>query len=141
MIAYIDASVLIRIILQHPRPLPEWDEITLGVSSALLVVECHRALDQLVHRGELSETDVAEKRSLLDLFVPRLGILQLDQQVLDTACLPLPTNLATLDAIHLATANIYRDKQPDDEPPLSFATHDRALAKAARAMRFEVIGA
>lgn len=140
MIAYIDASVLIRILLQHPQPLPEWDEITLGVSSALLVVECHRALDQLAHREELSESDVAEKRSLLELFVPRLEILQLDQRVLDIACQPLPTSLATLDAIHLATAGIYREKQPDDERPLSFATHDRALAKAAKAMRFEVIG-
>ena len=141
MIAYIDASVLIRIILQHPQALPKWEEITLGVSSALLVVECHRALDQLAHRGELSETDLAEKRSLLELFVPRLEIQQLDQRVLDMACQPLPTSLATLDAIHLATANIYRSKQSDDERPLAFATHDRALAKAAKATHFEVLGA
>ncbi len=36
---------------------------------------------------------------------------------------------------------IYRAGQPVDERPIVFATHDVALAKAAAAMNFEVIGA
>jgi hypothetical protein len=36
---------------------------------------------------------------------------------------------------------IYRSAQPSDERPILFATHDLALARAARAMHFEVIGA
>lgn len=35
----------------------------------------------------------------------------------------------------------YRSAQPPDERPLLFATHDTQLARAARAMHFEVIGA
>ena len=54
---------------------------------------------------------------------------------------PLPTVLGTLDAIHLASALLYRDAQPDDEPPIVIATHDRAFATAARILRFRVIGA
>jgi predicted nucleic acid-binding protein len=52
----------------------------------------------------------------------------------------LPTSLATLDAIHLATARTYRDSQPSNERPISFATHDHALSKAASAFHFEVLG-
>ena len=141
MIAYIDSSVIVRILLQHPNSLHEWNDIIIGVSSTLLVVECQRALDQLRHRQELSDVDFAEKRTVLQTFVPRLDILPLDQKVLDMASEPLPTSLATLDSIHLATARMYRASQPNDEPPIVFATHDHALAKAARAVNFRVLGA
>jgi hypothetical protein len=50
--------------------------------------------------------------------------------------MPLP--LGTLDAIHLATALIWRDRVG----PLSeMATHDTALGSAARAFGFDVRGA
>ena len=45
--------------------------------------------------------------------------------------------LGTLDAVHLATALIWRDRMG----PLSVvATHDLALGSAARAFGFEVLG-
>lgn len=141
MIASLDASVVLRIILQQPQTLPEWDDIELGVSSALLATECRRTFDQLWHRGELNESDIVLKHGALQVLLPRLDIRSLDQTVLELASQPLPTNLATLDALHLATAIIYRRSQPDDERPIVFATHDRALAKAATEMNFEVIGA
>lgn len=49
--------------------------------------------------------------------------------------------VGTLDAIHLATAMHYQELQSPDEPPIRFATHDLALARAARAMGLRVIGA
>lgn len=73
-------------------------------------------------------------------FIRRLVILPLDSQTLEIASEPLPTSLATLDSIHLATARIYRDQQPSDERPVVFATHDRALANAAATLNFEVVG-
>jgi hypothetical protein len=45
-----------------------------------------------------------------------------------------------LDALHLATAMLYRTTQSRDERPILFATHDVQLAKAAKAMLFDVIG-
>ena len=140
MIAYIDASVLMRIVLGQPSTLPEWDDLELGVSSALLTVEAFRTLDRLWHRNELTETDLVEKRSRLTTFLPRLDIRPLDERVLERAAQPLPTSLATLDAIHLATAILYRASQPDDERPIFFATHDDQLARAARALNFDVLG-
>jgi hypothetical protein len=57
--------------------------------------------------------------------------------VLERASQPLPTSLGTLDAIHLATALLWRDRLPEE---LVMATHDRALATAARACGFLVLG-
>ena len=140
MIAYIDSSALVRIILRQPSPLEDWNSLKYGVSSALLLVECNRTFDQLWHRGELTEADVLEKRALLLDFLPRLDIRPIDARVLDVASQPFPTPLATLDALHLATAILYRATQPPDEQPLVFATHDRQLAVAAQAFDFRVVG-
>jgi hypothetical protein len=45
--------------------------------------------------------------------------------------------LGTLDAVHLATALIWRDRMG---PLATMATHDTALGSAARAFGFEVLG-
>lgn len=141
MIAYIDSSVLMRILLSAPDPLAEWRDLTGGVASELLRVECRRALDQYWHRKELTDIDLIDKLSRLVAFLSYLDLQPLDTRVLDLASEPLPSSLGTLDAIHLATAMIHRAGQPADERPILFATHDLQLARAARAMRFDVIGA
>ena len=140
MIAYIDSSVLLRVVLTEDHPLKEWDDLEGGIASSLLTVEGYRTLDQLWHRDELTDSELAEKRVLFTTFLPNLEIQPLDQRVLDLAAQPLPTSLATLDAIHLATAMLYRASQPSDQRPIYFATHDVALARAAKAMHFDVIG-
>ena len=50
---------------------------------------------------------------------------------------PYPVALKTLDAVHLATALMWRDRRA---PDLVFATHDRRLGRAAAALGFAVIG-
>jgi hypothetical protein len=49
----------------------------------------------------------------------------------------MPTELETLDALHLATAVLWRDMSTAD---LVMATHDAALGLAARAHGFSVVG-
>ncbi len=61
----------------------------------------------------------------------------LERTVLSRAGEPLPTPLGTLDAVHLATALIWRDRM--GSLPI-VATHDAALGLAARAFGFEVRG-
>jgi hypothetical protein len=57
--------------------------------------------------------------------------------VLSRASEPLPTPLGTLDAVHLATMLVWRDRM--GASPV-VATHDMALGVAARAFGFEVRG-
>jgi hypothetical protein len=49
----------------------------------------------------------------------------------------MPTELGTLDAIHLATALLWQERA-NTEPVM--ATHDAALGTAARAFGLRVVG-
>ena len=64
-------------------------------------------------------------------------IIDLTRPILMRASQPLPTALGLLDAIHLATALLWREGRQED---LVSATHDTALAIAARASGFQVVG-
>ncbi|MCL7972462.1 MAG: PIN domain-containing protein [marine benthic group bacterium] len=138
MIAYLDASVLLRVILGQPERLPEWPEIDLGVGSALLEVECLRALDRLRIREDLSPEDLAARREVVYRLTAEMEVVEPNWPVLRRAGQPFPTPLGTLDAVHLATALLWRDSRGQD---LVLATHDRALALAARASGLTAIGA
>ncbi len=138
MIAYVDSSVLLRVVLGQPDRLAEWEGIDRGVTSALTRVECLRTLDRRrVHVG-LGDELYAERRGLLLAYLERLDRVALSPVVLSRASDPFPTPLGTLDALHLATALAWKRGRDSD---LVMATHDRQLATAARASGFEVFGA
>lgn len=141
MIAYLDSSVLLRIVLREPDSLAEWDQITVPVTSVLTRVEMARTMDRNTILRTASETELAAKRDEIADMLRRISAVALDGSVLDEAARPLPVVVGTLDAIHLASAVLYRAARPGGERPIVFATHDKQLANAARAMRFEVIGA
>ena len=138
MIAYLDASVLLRMVLGQPDRLEEWEGIELGVGSALVEVECLRALDRLHLRRDLPPGDLGERREAVYRLTAAMEIVEPTWPVLRRAGQPFPTPLGTLDAVHLATALLWRDTRDED---LVLATHDRALALAARASGLAVIGA
>ena len=50
----------------------------------------------------------------------------------------MPTEIGTLDAIHLATALLWKELESEN---LTMATHDAALAVAAVACGLPVVGA
>ena len=135
MIAYLDSSVLLRIVLTQPDPLPEWNTIRIGLSSELLRTESHRTLDRLWLHGELNDGEYRHKRRAVESLLNGFQLVALDSNVLAVASAPLPVALGTLDAIHLATALILRSTRD-----FVFATHDKALARAAREMALDVIG-
>ncbi|MEZ4424975.1 MAG: PIN domain-containing protein [Gemmatimonadota bacterium] len=137
MIAYVDASVLLRVVLGQRDRLPEWTHIEAGVVSALAEVECLRTLDRLRLLEGLGDELLAERRSALYRLFESMHVVDPSRGVLARASLPLPTTLGTLDAIHLATALLWREENRID---LVMATHDRALGTAARAMGLSVVG-
>jgi predicted nucleic acid-binding protein len=125
-------------LLGQPDRLAEWPEIELGVGSALVEVECLRALDRLRIRDGLSPEDLATRRETVYCLTAEMEVVEPTWPVLRRAGQPFPTPLGTLDAVHLATALLWRDSRGED---LAFATHDRGLALAARASGLIVIGA
>ena len=137
MIAYLDTSVLLREVLGQPNRLKEWSKIEDGVASALVEVECLRTLDRLRLRVGLSDLDLADRREVVYRLMDELALVEPEGPVLKRAAQPLPTPLGTLDAIHLSTAMLWREMRGED---LVMATHDQALAMAARASGLRVIG-
>jgi predicted nucleic acid-binding protein len=137
VIAYVDASVLLRVALGQPDALPQWRRIDQGVASELVVAECLRTLDRLRLRARLSDADVATRRATILALIASLELVEVDAVVLDRAAQPMPTDLGTLDAIHLATALLWKDLTRAD---LTMATHDGALALGARAHGLRVVG-
>ena len=66
-----------------------------------------------------------------------MEIVEIGHAVLARASQPLPTALGTLDAIHLATALLWKERAGVE---LAMATHEAALATAARASGLPVLG-
>jgi len=137
MIAYVDASVLLRVALRQPDALPEWRRIQQGVSSALITTESLRTLDRLRLRAKLSDEEIANRRAAILRLIASLELVEIDAVVLDRAAQPMPTELGTLDAIHLATALLWKEMSRMD---LVMATHDGALGLAAKAHGLPVLG-
>lgn len=137
MTAYVDASVLLRVALHQPDSLPEWRRIDRGVSSALILTECLRTLDRLRLRATLPDAEVAVRRATILSLIDSLEIVEIDSAILERAAQPMPTELGTLDAIHLTTALLWRESTRTE---MVMATHDVALALGAQAHGMGVVG-
>lgn len=136
MTAYVDTSALLRLVLREPGALNLRSYEAL-VSSELVAVESARTIDRLRLQGALTvEEAVARLRAITD-WLEAIDLVLLRPLVLSRASGPLPTPLGTLDAIHLATALIWRERMGT---LLTMATHDSALGLAARTFGFDVRG-
>lgn len=123
---YLDTSVLGRILLAEPdapairRELGRFER---HVSSGLLSVELHRLglrEDMLTHVAELLSGKV---------------LIPLDEEILAAAETIAPPTVATLDAIHLATAVSLSTAGKLD----ALMTYDKQLAIGAREHGLEVL--
>lgn len=136
MTAYVDSSIVLRIVLGEARPLREWRSIERPFASELVQLECLRTLDRMRFRASASDAVVAERRAAVIETLRGFELVRVGARILRRAADPFPTSLATLDAIHLATALSLRDEHPG----LTVATHDTEFATAARAMGFAIAG-
>lgn len=137
MIAYLDSSVILRVVLGQAGKLAEWESVTLGVASELAEVECLRTMDRLRLLGQLTTDESARGREAVYRVMEAVEVVELSTAIMRRASQPMPAPLGTLDAIHLATADLWRDGRDRN---LVVATHDKALALAARASGFRVMG-
>lgn len=116
---YVDTSALGHSLLEEPdKPAieRELETFAMRVSSSLLRVELRRL--------EL-------RRDMLDRVDPllaRISLIPLDERILATAETLTPSTVATLDAIHLATAlRLFTSGELD-----ALMTYDKRLADGAR---------
>lgn len=138
MIVYLDASVVLRLVLGESGALSGRDRFEGAVASALTEVECLRTLDRLAMQGLLTSDEVADRRMAVYQLLEEVDLLDVSPVILRRAGEPFSTPLGTLDAIHLATALHWREAAHAE---LTVATHDKALATAARASGIVVDGA
>jgi len=137
VIAYLDSSVLLRMVLGQKDRLRQWREVRQGVASSLVEVECLRTLDRLRLYQGIGHEAIAVRRGAIFRLLEGMELVEPTRPVLARASQPFPTPLGTLDAIHLATALLWREGQDRE---LVMATHDAALGMAARASGFDVVG-
>lgn len=138
MIAYLDTSALLRLVLREAGALEDLRSSEGFVSSELLAVEALRTLDRLRLQGALSMEEAASRRETAAQWLEAVDLVLLQRPILARASEPFPMALGTLDALHLSTALVWQDRM---RRPLVMATHDRDLALAARSFGFEVRGA
>ena len=137
MIAYLDTSALLRLVLREPGAIEELRSCDALVSSELIAVESLRTLDRLRLLGALSAEEAASRRGTVTEWLEAVDLVLLQRPILARASEPFPTPLGTLDALHLSTALVWQDRMRQQ---LVMATHDRDLALAARSYGFDVRG-
>ncbi|MCA1732018.1 MAG: PIN domain-containing protein [Acidobacteria bacterium] len=117
---YLDTSVALAELYAEDRyPAAElWDASL--TASRLIEYEIWNSVHR--HGRMASHGDAA--RAILD----RIAMAEMSREVLRRAVEPFPTEVRTLDALHLATIGFLRDQGVE----VRLATYDRRMAAAAR---------
>jgi uncharacterized protein len=137
VIAYVDSSALLRFVLEQPGQLAELATCDGLVTSTLTQTECLRAVDNARLRGSVDDSEYEARRRAVYDKLRGIERVVASRSVLTRADSAFPAVIATLDAIHVATALLWRERRA---PDLVFATHDRRQGKVAGMLGFDVIG-
>jgi predicted nucleic acid-binding protein len=137
MIALLDTSVVLRKLFGEAGALAEWPKVREAYASRVIVIELGRVIDRTRLAGDIDDQQVEQLQRESRRVLRSVEIIALSERVLERAAGPMPTALGSLDAIHLATALELVARRA---PGLVLATHDRQLARAARASGLDVVG-
>ena len=135
-VQYVESSALVAALLEHDtdviKRLPAG---TRRVTSALTLAEAGRAIIRARTTGRLTAEDEKAAVRALRTFERRCFVLDVSQAVLDRVRRPFPVEpLRTLDAIHLATAELL------GEPPqlVTIVTRDERVRANARPLGYGI---
>ena len=131
---YLDTSAVLRAILESGTS-PDLEARIAGapalITSRLSLVESSRALHRLRQIGEMSETKLADAERELNAVWARCELWELTAPVCERARQVAPTrSLRTLDALHLATFALARERIGN----LELVTDDQRLRSALEAV-------
>ncbi len=125
-ILYLDSSALVKLVVPEPETEPlraeiaRWDR---HVSSALVRTEVVRACARVSSAA----------RRVAERVVASLDLLAIDDAILDAAARLKPLELRTLDAVHLASAQVL------GEALGAVVAYDARLIEGARAARLKTV--
>jgi len=126
-----------RVVLREAGALDDLRTYDGLVSSELIAVESARTIDRLRNQGALTMDEAAERIAFVNDWLKAIDLVLVRPPILSRASEPMPMPLGTLDATHLATALLWRDRIG---PLPQLVTHDAALGAAARGFGFDVRG-
>jgi predicted nucleic acid-binding protein len=137
MIAYLDSSLLLRILFKETGAFKELDRFKEVVSSRLLRTECMRVIYRVLADKTITEEFAGAVQQRLRFALKGVSLYSLSDRIWSTAEGSFPSIIGTLDALHLATAVELRESRHHD---LVILTHDIQLGKGAASLGFEVLG-
>ena len=138
MIAYLDTSALLRLVLREAGALEDLRSCEALVSSELLAVEALRTIDRRPLQGALTAEEAAARRLVVTEWLEAVDLVVLQRPILARACDPFPVPLGTLDALHLATLLVWRERMGKT---LGDGHARRGPGVGARCFGVEVVGA
>ena len=137
MTVYLDSSVVLRFILSGDQRLTMITPADQVGSSDLLFIECHRVLQRERLENHIDDKQYTASVIQLEAIRDRLYIIELGPAVKRRAAGPFPTIIGTLDAIHLASAILWKETEPNSE--FFLLSSDKQLSLCARSMGITLI--
>ena len=134
--AFLDSSVILRVILNEPHQLKEFKQVEKGFCSQIAKLECLRTLDRLHFSIRANEKEILSWREIFYEIYAKLTVIPVTAQVIDLASQPLGFSLKSLDAIHLITCQLLQRSVTQ----MPMFTHDTKLAAAVKSIGIKVFG-
>ncbi len=127
---YLDSSVLLAHLLREHDYRNSLQIEGEWITSEVTELECRRTLDRIRLHEHLGDEELADRLTELDLLLKSVRVVRLNTIVLKRAKAAFPTVVRSLDAIHLATAELAKCAL--------FLTRDRQQAVAAKAIGLRI---
>lgn len=137
MIVYIDSSAVLRVLFNHGSSFRKFGQWSAAGSSELLRVECNRTMYRLRLENKITDETLSNYQIAFTDFFETIDIIEINPTVIEKSAGPFPTIVGSLDAIHLASALLWKEELDED---IHMLTHDAQLAIAARAAGLKIIG-
>lgn len=137
-LAYVDSSVILRLILGEPGAYRHLHQLEKIYSSILTRVEVMRTLDRLRLHHQWPDAEVALRVSLYGKMESHIHVVDISTGVMERSAGSFPTPIRTLDALHAAT---FLRLTEELKGRWEFITHDLQQAHAITALGHTARGA
>jgi len=136
-IAYLDTSVLLRILLNEKFKQIEIANYDKLISSELIEIEARRRINNMRLSGQVNEGEMIALGTRLELALESIDLIKLTRVILLRAKQTVGIQIRTLDYLHLCSALLWKETRGQD---FAVLTHDIEFGRAAQVLGFETVG-